>query len=289
MGIATDGLGVLFGDGREHVFRLELWRMITAREIHRWLEERVGRALHEDEGVMFGDPNREVTGVSVCWMASPENMERAAAAGHELLIHHEALLYPYPFDHRQPLSAMHWYTNSQRLATLGKFNLMASRLHGTIDELWIFEDFAAQLGLKKVIAEGKAYHDRVWEIEPTPYGELIERVKRATGMKAVRATSVNPGRIVRKVGMPWGGLGLFVNVNYVQGLLELERGIDVMIAGETDNYGFRFCTELGIDVIETSHEVSENGGLRKFADAMRERFGGLRVEFIEERIVWGVR
>ena len=69
-------------------------------------------------------------------------------------------------------------------------------------------------------------------------------------MPAVRRTAVKPGRLVRKIGLPWGGLGLFVNVHYVQRLLDLAPDIDVMIAGETDAYGFRFCTELGIDVIE---------------------------------------
>src|SRR5437762_640897 len=132
--------------------------MTTVRDIHRWLEDKVGRALNKDEGVMFGDPNRKLSGVSVCWMPSPENMELAGAVGHELLIHHEALLYPYPFEHQQPLEAMHWYTNSQRLTVLGETGLGASRLHGTIDELWIFEDFAQQMGLKKVIAKGKEYH-----------------------------------------------------------------------------------------------------------------------------------
>src|SRR6266550_919598 len=141
--------------------------MLCTKDIHRWLEEKVGHRLHPDEGVMFGDPNRELSGVSVCWMPSPENMEMAAAAGHELLIHHEALMYPYPFEHQQPLNAIHWYTNSQRLGTLGKHNLVSTRLHTTIDELWIFEDFTQQIGVKEEIAKGAEYHTRGFEIEPT--------------------------------------------------------------------------------------------------------------------------
>ena len=263
--------------------------MVKPRDIHQWLEQKSGHALNKDEGVMFGDPGRNLTGVSVCWMPSPENVEMAAAAGHEMLIHHEAMLYPYPFQHQQPLHALHWFTNSQRLSTLGENGLVASRLHGTLDELWIFQDFAEQIGLTKAIAKGIEYHARVFEIEPTPYAELIARVKNATGLKALRATAEKPDRIVKKVGMPWGGLGLFVNVDYVQSLLELARDIDVMICGETDNYGFRFCTELGIDVIETSHELSENGGLRKFADALREQFPQLDVRHIPERTIWQMR
>src|SRR5438067_656464 len=115
--------------------------MATTRDIHRWLEAKVGRALNADEGMMFGDPNRALSGVSVCWMPSPENIERCAEAGHELLIHHEALMYPYPFENRWPEEAKGWFTNAQRLEALKKHDLVATRLHGTIDELWIFEDF----------------------------------------------------------------------------------------------------------------------------------------------------
>src|SRR4051794_892109 len=106
----------------------------TTRDIHQWLEEKVGRKLNADEGLMYGDGNRGITGVGVCWMPSPENIAKCAAAAHELLIHHEALFYPYPFDNRWPPEAMKWYTNAQRSAALAKHNLVATRLHGTIDE-----------------------------------------------------------------------------------------------------------------------------------------------------------
>lgn len=113
--------------------------MSTLNDIHAWLEDKAGHALHGDEGVMFGDPGRPVAGVAVCWMTSPRNARATADAGHELLIQHEALLYPYPLENQQPLSAMHWPTNHQRLRALGQLDLVASRLHGTIDELWIFD------------------------------------------------------------------------------------------------------------------------------------------------------
>jgi putative NIF3 family GTP cyclohydrolase 1 type 2 len=263
--------------------------MPTLNDIHAWLEDKAGHALHGDEGVMFGDPDRPVTGVAVCWMPSPRNVRAAADAGHELLIHHEALLYPYPLENQQPLSAMHWPTNHQRLRALGQLDLVASRLHGTIDELWIFDAVAEQLGLSRVHASGEGLYERVFEIEPTPYGDLIEKVKQAMGMGGVRATSVKSDRMVTRVGMPWGGMALLANVGYLQSLIELAPDVDVMIAGETDNYGFRFCTELGIDVIETSHELSEHKGLGRFADALRQQFPELSVGHVADECVWRMR
>ena len=66
--------------------------MSTLNDIHAWLEYKAGHALHGDQGVMFGDPDRPVAGVAVCWMPSPRNARATADAGHELLTHHEAQL-----------------------------------------------------------------------------------------------------------------------------------------------------------------------------------------------------
>ena len=235
---------------------------------------------------MFGDPSRPISGITVCWMPSAVNIQAAAAAGHELLIHHEALLYPYPFDHHQPLSALHWNTNYQRLTALGQAGLVATRLHETLDHLFIFDAFAEQLGLTRVLAQGDEYHHRVFGISPVHYSDLVRQVQMAAGMAALRATRVQPNRIVRRVGMPWGGLGLFVNVSYMQRLIELVPDIDVMIVGETDNYGFRFCAEIGIDVIETSHEISENQGLGQFSKALKKQFSSLDIKHIADPCVW---
>ena len=84
-------------------------------------------------------------------------------------------------------------------------------------------------------------------------------------MPALRVSAARGmDQVVHRVGLPWGGLGLFVNVGYQQRLIE--QGCDVFIAGESDNYGFRFAAECGIPMIETSHELSENDGLQRFVD-----------------------
>ena len=85
---------------------------------------------------------------------------------------------------------------------------------------------------------------------------------------------------MHRVGLPWGGLGLFVNVGYQQRLIE--QGCDVFIAGESDNYGFRFAAECGIPMIETSHELSENDGLRRFAEMLSGGFPDVQFRLLHE-------
>lgn len=151
-----------------------------------------------------------------------------------------------------------------------------------MDEICIFDDFAL-LGLGTPIqAQGLA---KVYEITPCPLAALVVRVKEGVGMGAVRVFAPQGmGQIVHRVGLPWGGLGLFVNVSYQERLIEM--GCDVLIAGESDDYGFRFAAECGIPMIETGHEISENPGLKHFSRMLQERFPQIAVEFYECRPIW---
>lgn len=104
-------------------------------------------------------------------------------------------------------------------------------------------------------------------------------------MSGIRvANAGNQKHKVKRVGLPWGGLGLFVNVGYQQQLIEL--GCDVFIAGEADNYGFRFAVESGVAMIETSHEVSENPGLATFTELLAQAFPKVTFRFHENDCIW---
>src|SRR5690625_2804051 len=112
---------------------------ITTADIHDWIKQLKGAPLNVDEGMSFGQARAPVTGATVCWAASPENFRAAAQNGHELVIHHEALLFPYPFDGKWPRDVLTWPTNTQRVSALTQNDLCATRLHGSIDQLWIFK------------------------------------------------------------------------------------------------------------------------------------------------------
>jgi putative NIF3 family GTP cyclohydrolase 1 type 2 len=175
--------------------------------------------------------------------------------------------------------------NRQRREALDTYGLSFLRIHGSADEVTIFDDFAALLALgDPVFSEGLT---KVYEIAPCPLRTLIDRVKAQVGMDHVRVAA--PGgfdRVVHRVGLPWGGLGLFVNVGYQQELIA--QVCDVFIAGESDNYGFRFAAECGIPTIETSHEVSEIPGLRRFTQMLDAAFPDVAFVFYENARVWEV-
>lgn len=259
--------------------------MIRVAAVRAFMEELAGHPLHEDEGIHHGSARFEVEGVLVTWMATREALAHAAERGLHLVIAHESLYYPYDASvrHDNPVGWADWPINSQRRELLEAHDLTLMRLHGTLDEICIYDAFAALLGLgEPVWQQGTT---KVYEIAPRPLAALVAEVKERTGMSALRVSAPQGlEQVVHRVGLPWGGMGLFVNVPYQQALIA--RGCDVFIAGESDSYGFRFAAECGLPMIETSHELSENPGLRRYCTILAARFPELRVEFYECPTIW---
>ncbi|MCU0521281.1 MAG: Nif3-like dinuclear metal center hexameric protein, partial [Anaerolineae bacterium] len=198
---------------------------------------------------------------------------------------HESLYYPYeaPYIDRLPADWASWPTNQQRHDLLVANDLTFLRLHVSADEICILDDFANALDLgAPVVARGLL---KVYEIPRCSLRALTDHVKTRLGLDAVRISPVTGlDQQVHRVGLPWGGLGLFVNVGYQQELIE--QACDVFIAGESDNYGFRFSQEIGIPMIETSHEVSENPGLRHFTEILAQALPEVDFAFYENPCVW---
>jgi putative NIF3 family GTP cyclohydrolase 1 type 2 len=260
---------------------------ITAETIVAYVQELAGHPLRGDEGMHHGDTARPVRRVLICWMATADALRYAGEQSYDLVLAHESLYYPYDAVVRtdNPPGWQEWPTNRQRRELLERHDMGLLRVHGSLDEICIYDDFVALLGLgEPVECHGLA---RVYQIEPCPLAALVARVKKATGMAALRVSA--PGgmaQIVHRVGLPWGGLGLFVNVGYQQQLVEL--GCDVFIAGESDSYGFRFAAECGIPMIETGHEISENPGLERFSHMLAERFPTLHVAYYDCPSIWHI-
>ncbi len=267
--------------------------MATIAQIIARIEQQAGHALNGDEGLFRGEADRRIDKAAVSWAASAEALEWAAARGAQLLIAHESLFFPYGAE-KIPASRPDWMTyptgweewpiNRRRRELARQADLAVLRIHGSADEISIYDEFAARLGLSEPVA-GRPLH-RIYAVEPVPLSVWIERVKQATGLPALRvAVAPGPERPIRRIGLPWGGLGLFVNVGYQQGLLA-EGGVDLFIAGESDSYGFRFAIENGVTMIETGHEISEEPGMKKFAAWLGAEFPETSFEFFPGGSVW---
>ena len=258
---------------------------MTPSELIAWFEGKAGKPLNPDEGLRFGDPNANADKVQISWMATAGAIRSAGKSGARLMVVHESVFFPYNVTEQAgPADFLTWRVNAERIRLLSEHGITMIRVHGTLDTICIFDDFARQLGLPEPSHEQGLV--KVYDTPPSTVREWVDRVKTSMGMDRVRVAAPDLERTVRRVGLPWGGLGLFVNVGYMQELVAL--GCDLFIAGESDDYGMRFALESGVPMIETSHEISENFGLERAAEMLCEDHPEIKVSFYENNLPWRV-
>lgn len=234
--------------------------------------------LDADEGILFGQPDTPVHRVMICWMADLDAINYAIAHQADTILCHEILYYPSDvLNTGHTPEFLSWRVNHQRVTRLAQGGLSVVRAHMNLDRTCILDDFADKLGLGKPIASEPdlAY---VYAGGKT-VREYLQTVQKAFNMRCVRYTSRDLDRVVNKIGLPWGGLGISRNIRYMEQLVRM--GCDLFIAGETENYAMHYAKDSGLDMIETGHELSENPGLRHFCDMFRQAFPQLDVFFYE--------
>ncbi len=253
---------------------------ITAADVAAYIEKLAVKPAN-DEGFKFGNPHARIKGVLVCWMCTLAAIQRAVAEGCNMIVCHEEMHYPYAAFEPGLEKYLTWTVNRQRIQALSRSEITVYRAHGMLDHYCILDDFAAELGLgSPTVSEG---FYRIYDVEPRTVAQLTEQVKQVMDMDSVRVTG-DPSRQVSRVGLPWGGLGLSVNISFVEGLLGYRP--DVLIAGETDEYTMFYCRDADVPLIETSHAGSENFGLAHFADDLASVMPGTKVVFHRCPVPW---
>ncbi len=258
---------------------------VTAQDVGDYITNLVpGWQLGGEEGFLWGDPGSEVSGALVAWMGTVQAIEAAAAQGCNFMLVHEQLTYPYPSRGPALEQCLHWRSNQARLSRLAKYGITVYRAHGLLDTYCILDDFGRKLGLPEP-AVSEAYF-RIYDIKPLTVGELADTCKAATDMPAVRVVG-DMDRIVSRVGAPWGGLGLSLNVGFIEGLLGYEP--DVLIGGESDEYAMFLVQDCDVPFIELGHTTSENIGLQRVAQEMDAALEDIKVIYYPVTCPWQMR
>ena len=254
--------------------------IVTAAAVAAYIENlAVGPA--DDEGFKFGSPHAPIKGVLVCWMCTLQAIQRAVSEECNMIVCHEEMHYPYAAFGPGLEKYLTWTVNRQRIQALSRAEITVYRAHAMLDHYCILDDFAAQLGLGSPDVSEEFY--RIYDIEPRTVAQLVEQVKETMNMDCVRVTG-DPAREVSRVGLPWGGLGLSVNIAFIEELLRYRA--DVLIAGETDEYAMFYCQDADVALIETSHVASENFGLVHFARELAADLPALKVVFHSCPVPW---
>ncbi len=113
--------------------------------------------------------------------------------------------------------------------------------------------------------------------------KLALEVKRRLNLENVRLTGGREHK-VKRIGLAWSGLGLSLNIGFVETLLSYKP--HVLIAGEMDEYPECYVLNAGVDMIEVGHSVSENIGLRRFSKILKQEYPEVKVVFFEYLKPW---
>jgi putative NIF3 family GTP cyclohydrolase 1 type 2 len=232
-----------------------------------------GSSLNTDEGVLLGDANTEIRGLLVTWMADVDALRAASAARCNAVLCHEQFYFTTmmsPFR----VQELAWPANRARIQAASAGGLTVLRVHGSLDQICIWDDFVAALGVRDPKPGTGAR--KVLPIAAATVRKLALDIKRRFNLPMVRISG-DPDKTVSLAGFPWGGLGLDTNVGFLAECINL--GADVLIAGECDEYGFSFARDASVPMIETGHALSENIGIKLFSERLRKTFPTLAVHF----------
>lgn len=239
--------------------------------------ERAAGSLESEEGFRFGNPDVEIRGILVSWMATLKAIKKAVEEDCNLMVVHEDLFYPYGFQRNAEFEAcLTWSTNRKRLKMLSEYDITVFRAHGTLDRMCILEGFAEALGLPKPSV--KHGYVRIYDIAETTVEKLALDVKRRLNLETVRLAGIREHKVER-VGLAWGGLGLSLNIGFIETLLSYKP--QALIAGEMDEYSEYYVLDAGVDMVEVGHSVSENIGLKGFSKMLKQQYPEVKVVFFE--------
>jgi putative NIF3 family GTP cyclohydrolase 1 type 2 len=261
---------------------------VTLQKLVTWVRERAGIPLQPDEGVQIGRGDRPVSRLLFSWIPDWRAVRKAIAWKADFLIGHESFYFPYNTNVRNDRDSgwADWPYNRDRQNSLEQAGIGYARFHHIADYLSIFDSVADLLQLGSPVVD-KSGFVKVFQIQPVKLGDLVERVKRVFGLRTVRAcipAGMTLENSIERVGLPWGGMGLNVNITYMQALIQ--EGCDVVIAGESDNIAMRFAVDQGIPLIESSHDVNEAPGWRAFADLIQAAHPQLTVRTVDPYCIW---
>jgi putative NIF3 family GTP cyclohydrolase 1 type 2 len=256
---------------------------LTARQVvARITSELKGRWT--DDGIdsfKDGDPDTPITGVAVTMMATMDVLQRASAAGLNLVITHEPTFYSHE-DHLASLEELHDPVTAAKRAFIKAHHLVVFRLH----DHWHFPARSPDPVVTGVFrALGWQRYQRtpeanVIELPATTLGVLASEVATTLGAHAMRVVG-DPAMRVSKIAFLPGAAGFAA-----QRATLARADVDVLLIGEareweTVPYAADAITQGAHKaLIVIGHVPSEQAGSDELARWLQPLVPGLPVKLI---------
>jgi len=260
-------------------------KRLTAREVIARIQKQVGVPWKSDTVDTFkaGDPDTPVTGIAVTMMATLDVLQRAAAAGDNLIITHE----PTFFDHLDKAEQLPEKDNDAVLAAkrlfISQHNLVIWRFHDHWHERTpdgIEAGMVHALGWEKF---QDAHNQYLFDIPETPLEKLASDIKRELGIHIVRVVG-DPALRVTKVAMAPGAV---VFSNHAKAL-EMP-GVETLVIGEAQEWEtVEYVADAATEgkqksLIILSHIPSEQAGMEECTRWLKTFVTEAPIQFIPAR------
>ena len=235
--------------------------------------------------IVYGDPEREIAKLGLCWMPYSETIERAAADGVNVMVVHEAPFYVHwgwdsPRNDVKRTCAEGGYGRALALyedavarkkALLDRCGMTLVRCHDALDaapELGVPYAFARHLGYTRRLAASANGYLQVYEIgQTTAMAEVRRLMSRMDDLTQKAAFFYGDGeRSITRVGI---GTGCCCDPI---ALLDLgaELCISITDTARTWIHG-EFARDTGLPLLVIDHGTSEDCGVRALQEYLAQR------------------
>jgi len=259
----------------------------TVRDVIAALTAPAGELRQTVDGLLFGDPDAEVTGIVTAFMPSQRVLEEAHAAGANLVVAHEGPFFSHHAAFAQSLEDDPvWRAKKHFILETG---LALYRLH---DHVHRYNPDGIEEGLLEALDWSRHVVRRlpaaaILEREATTVRAVAEELKTRLGLPAVRVAG-DPDAPCRRIGLFVGNRGGGANAIP---LFERER-LDLAVCGEGPEWEApeyaRDAARQGRTraVIMIGHAESESPGMRLVARRLAAAFPSIPVRCADEEPVF---
>jgi len=252
---------------------------ITAAQVIDRIKKNVGVTWRDEtvDNLIAGNPETPVTGIATTMMATLDVIERAAAAGKNLVITHEPTFYLHQ-DRTEPLAEDATY--QFKADFIRKHGMVVFRFH---DHWHAHHPDGIALGMARELgweSNADPADLRLFTFPSTPLERFAKEIASRLKIRSMRVVG-DPNLEVRRAIANWG------YVSQERGIQLLARpDVDVLIGGETREWE---VVEYAQDIITTGkkkglillgHVVSEQSGMKYCAEWLRPFVTEVPVEFI---------
>jgi len=254
---------------------------LTARQVIERIQKNVGVAWPSRTVDTFkaGDPDTPVTGIATTMMGTFDVLQRAAAAGDNLIISHEPVFYGH-LDQTADLAKENDAVLAAKQAFIEKHHLVIWRFHDTWHE---HKPDGIQTGMIRALGWEKFQNpgdNHLFVIPETTVDKLASDIKKRLGIHTLRVVG-DPALRVTKLALSPGYPGFPGERRWLQ-----RDDVEVLVMGEgleweTIEYGADAAAEgKHKALIVLGHIPSEQAGMDYCARWLKTFIPEVKVEFI---------